>query len=230
MNSLLDILSDSILFGGLPEAQLREIGRIAESRRYAKAQIVFTEGDEGVGFFVIASGTVKIFKVSSDGKEQILHIFGPGEPFGEVPVFTNQAYPASAEAIAPTTLLFIPKGGFIQLISRTPSLSLNMLAVLSLRLHQFTVQVENLSLKEVPGRLAGYLLYLGQAQRSENEVRLAISKGQLASLLGTIPETLSRVLAKMSQQRIITVSGRRIRLLDTEALNALAAHGKYLDA
>ena len=117
----------------------------------------------------------------------------------------------------------------MDLISGNPSLALNMLAVLSARLRQFTVQIENLSLKEVPGRLAGYLLYLSEEQKSADRVTLSISKGQLASLLGTIPETLSRVFSKMSGRTIIDVKGRHIDLLDRQELEALATHGKHID-
>ena len=114
----------------------------------------------------------------------------------------------------------------MDLISEHPSLALNMLAILSMRLRQFTVQVENLSLKEVPARLAAYLTYLVDEQATGDVVSLTISKGQLASLLGTIPETLSRILAKMSKQDFIQVEGRDITLLDRNGLEELAQHGK----
>jgi CRP/FNR family transcriptional regulator len=97
-----------------------------------------------------------------------------------------------------------------------------MLAVLSMRLRQFAVQIEHLSLKEVPARLASYLLYLSREQENPRSVALSISKGQLASLLGTMPETLSRILARMSRADLIRVNGRRIRLVDAEGLRALA--------
>ena len=209
-------------FNGLPESQLSDIHRIAIEREYAKGELIFSEGDEGDGFYVVVDGRVKIFKLSSEGKEQILHIFGPGEPFGEVPVFSGQSFPANAEAIAKSRLLFFPRKDFIGLISKNPSLALNMLAVLSKRLRQFTVQVENLSLKEVPERLASYLIYLAEEQDTVDAVSLPISKGQLASLLGTIPETLSRIFAKMSGDGLIQVEGKKIRLLDRASLETLA--------
>ena len=216
----------ALLFKGLPDAQIREIAGIARDIRLKKGDSIFSDGDEGNGFYLVATGLVKIFKVSQDGKEQILHIFGPGEPFGEVPVFTGRHFPASAQAIADSRILFFPRTGFIDLITGNPSLALNMLAVLSMRLRQFTVQIENLSLKEVPGRLAAYLLYLAEEQDREDQVRLSISKAHLASLLGTIPETLSRIFSKMSGQGLIQVSGRRIRLLDPDGLSVLAAEGR----
>ena len=162
---------------------------------------------------------VKIFKVSSEGKEQILHILGPGEPFGEVPVFSGKSFPANSEAISRSHLLFFPRIAMVELIAANPSLALNMLAVLSMRLRQFTVQIENLSLKEVPSRLAAYLIFLSEEQgRAEDSVVLNISKAQLASLLGTIPETLSRIFAKMSRLNLIEVKDREIRLRDPEGL------------
>jgi CRP/FNR family transcriptional regulator, dissimilatory nitrate respiration regulator len=222
MDSALQIIAAIPAFSGLPEDQLMEIRRIAMEREYDKGELIFSEGDAGDGFYVVVEGRVKIFKLSSEGKEQILHIFGSGEPFGEVPVFSGQSFPANAESIAPSRLLFFPRKGFIGLISANPSLALNMLAVLSKRLRQFTVQIENLSLKEVPERLASYLIYLSQEQNTADAVSLPISKGQLASLLGTIPETLSRIFAKMSGEGLIGVDGRVIRLLDRERLETLA--------
>ncbi len=228
MGKYLKILSNTSIFNGLPEDQLEKISSIAVGRHLRKGERVFSEGDDGIGFFIVASGMVKIYKLASDGKEHILHVFGPGEPFGEVAVFTGQPFPANAEAIAKSHFLFFPKTDFVHLISTTPSLSLNMLAVLSLRLRQFAVKIENLSLKKVPGRLAAYLLLLVDEQGSTDTVRLTISKGQLAGLLGTIPETLSRVFAKMADQNLIRVRARAITILNRGELEFLAEHGKDL--
>lgn len=226
MKNIIDIISQAPLFSGLPEDQLNEINQIAIDKFYGKGKTVFLEGDDCNGFYIVAAGKVKIYKVSFEGKEQIFHIYGPGNPFGEVPVFSGQKFPANAQTILKSHLLFFPRTAFVDLISKNPSLSLNMLAILSMRLRQFTVQIENLSLKEVPGRLASYLLYLANEQEQEDFVALNISKGQLASLLGTIPETLSRILAKMNNQNLIEVSGRDIKLLDRIGLEELAEHGK----
>jgi CRP/FNR family transcriptional regulator len=226
MENTTKIISETPLFGGLSVQQLEKIKRIAVAKTYDRGQPVFWEGDEGTGFYIVVSGKVKVYKVSPEGKEQILHIYGPGQPVGEVPVFTGDHFPASAQAVVKSRLLFFPRQGFIDLISANPSLALNMLAVLSMRLRQFTVQVENLSLKEVPGRLATYLIYLNQEQGSTASVNLPLSKGQLASLLGTIPETLSRIFNKMSTQGLIEVQGSQIQLLQLEGLEELAVNGR----
>jgi len=212
------LLANSLLFSGLPAEQLREIGRISASKHYAKGVAIFHEGDPGIGFFMVASGKVKIFKMSFDGKEQILHIFGPGEPFGEVPVFHGSPFPANAETLTEADLLFFPRTEFVNLVTATPSLALNMLEVLALRLRRFATQIESLSLKEVPGRLASYLHYLMEEQQSVDRVVLDIPKGQLASLLGTSSETLSRIFNKMTEEGLIRVDGKTISILDAEGL------------
>lgn len=216
--NLQSTISSNRLFQGLPEDELAAIEKIVVSKRYGRGETIFFEGDDGNGFYIVAEGKVKIFKMSLQGKEQILHIFGPGEPFGEVPVFHGQPFPATAEALGKTTVLFFPRKEFVEVVTKSPSIALNMLAMLSMRLRRFTSQIESLSLKEVPARLSSYLLYLSEEQGNTDTVELEISKGQLASLLGTIPETLSRIFGKMSDEGLIEVQGRKIKILDRVGL------------
>lgn len=226
MDTILDIMANTPLFGGMTQSQLTRIGRIAQNKHYKRGEAIFWEGDPGIGFYVVAKGKVKIYKSSAEGKEQILHIYGPGHPIGEAPVFSGSRFPANAQAIEKSHLLFFPRQDFVGLISDHPSMALNMLALLSVRLRQFTVQVENLSLKEVPARLASYLIYLADEQNRSDGVTLPISKGQLASLLGTIPETLSRIFNKMTVQGLIVVNGNEIAFTDREGIEALSVSGR----
>ncbi len=212
------IIATSLLFKGITEEQVEKVAAIAVEKKYPRGETIFFEGDLADGFYMVSAGKVKIFKMSFEGKEQILHIFGSGEPFGEVPVFHGQPFPATAETLQKSTLLFFPRQPFVELVTANPSLALNMLAMLSLRLRRFAAQIENLSLKEVPGRLASYLVYLAEEQGSNEVVELDVPKGQLASLLGTIPETLSRIFAKMSDEGLIRVEGKKIFLLQFEEL------------
>jgi len=224
-----EFISKTLLFGGLPDDHIRQLLGIAMEKEFARQEVIFSEGDPAAGFYINIDGLVKIFKLSTEGKEQILHIFGPGEPFGEVPVFSGKTYPAFAETITSSRTLFFPRPAFVQLVSANPSLALNMLAVLSMRLRRFAAQIENLSLKEVPGRLAAYFLTLSIEQNNPNSVYLKISKAQLSSLIGSIPETLSRMLNKMATQRLIRVEGKKINLLDIEGLKLLAETGKFVE-
>ncbi len=210
------------LFSGLPEDQLKDLADISITKNFAKGQAIFAEGDPASGLYVVTSGRIKIYKISVDGKEQILHIFGPGEPFAEVPVFEGKKFPANAETLEDSRFLFFPRPDFIDLIKRNPSLALNMLAILSKRLRSFAALVDDLSLKEVPGRLAAHFLYLSEQRHGADDLELDIPKGQLAGMLGTIPETLSRILARMTKQGVIFGEGSKIRITDRKGLTDLS--------
>ena len=108
------------LFEGLPRKYHEDLALIAVTRLFKRGQTIFSEGDEGTGFHVILSGRVKIFKLSADGKEQILHIFGPGEPIGEVSVFTGQRFPANAKALEECRTSFFRRAAFVELIKQNP--------------------------------------------------------------------------------------------------------------
>ncbi|MBN1142689.1 MAG: Crp/Fnr family transcriptional regulator [Deltaproteobacteria bacterium] len=217
------------LFEGLSPEQSQALAAIARQSSFQKGERIFSEGDEGRGLHVVASGKVRVFKLSPAGKEQILHIFGPGDPFGEIALFSGRSFPAHAEAHDDCEVLFFPRREFAACIAADPSLAFNMLAVLSQRLRRFAQLIEDLSLKEVPGRLAAHLLFLSRRDGGRDRVTLEVTKGQLASLLGTIPETLSRILARMSRQGLIEVDGARIVLRQIEVLRALAEGEERLD-
>jgi CRP-like cAMP-binding protein len=226
---IIDQIAAIPLFQGLPRKHHEDLAMLVVDQVFKRGQIIFSEGDEGNGFFVVVSGRVKIFKLSVDGKEQILHILVPGEPFGEVPVFTGDRFPAHAAPLEESRIFFFPRAAFVNLIKGNPSLALNMLAILSRRLRKFANLIEDLSLKEVPGRLAAYLLYLSEREKGTNTPALDISKNQLSSLLGTIPETLSRILARMTREGLIQPSGSRlIKILDRKALEELASGERRL--
>lgn len=218
----LTAMGQSTLFKGLGAEELAQLERISEPRQYDKGDLLFGEGKEGVGFYVVVTGQVKVFKVSFDGREQILHILGPGDPLGEVPVFAGMNYPANAQALGKSVLYFFPRQKLIELYRESPSLAMNMLAVLSRRLREFTVLIENLSLKEIPQRLATYLVHQQSLKPVSARVKLSVAKGVLANILGTSQETLSRVLGKLSQEGLIEVQGKEISILDMDRLRSLA--------
>lgn len=221
-------MGQSTLFKGLSADELGQLERISEARDYDKGEMLFLEGTAGVGFYVVVQGQVKVYKMSFDGREQILHILGPGDPLGEVPVFAGTTYPANAQAMSRANLRFFPRNKLIELYRESPSLAMNMLAVLSRRLREFTVMIENLSLKEIPQRLATYLVHQQSLKPVSARVKLSVTKGVLSNILGASQETLSRVLGKMSQEGLIEVQGKEISLLDMERLKRLAEGGVRL--
>ena len=222
-----DLLRKSPLFAGLKEEDLRRIRSIAIPKKLVKKEVLFADGEEARGFYVILSGKMKLYKISPEGKEQILHIVAAPDAFAEAALFLGGTYPAFAEALTDTQLLFFPKRDFVQLIERNPQLSINMIVTLSQYLKRFTLLIEELSLKEVSARMAKHLIDLSlkavKEGKSPNDVELDLSKTQLASKLGTISETLSRTLAKMKAKKIIDVKRNRILILDRKGLEALAS-------
>ena len=223
----IELLRRCPLFAGLREEDLKRIRAIASLRQIEKKEILFSDGEETKGFYVILSGKVKLFKVSPEGKEQILHIVSAPDAFAEAALFLEGTYPAFAEAMTDCQLLYFPKRDFIQLIEKNPQLSINMIVTLSHYLKRFASLIEELSLKEVSSRIAKYVIDLSMKSskegKSPKEVELDLSKTQLALKLGTISETLSRTLAKMRAKRIIDVKKNKIIILNREALEELAS-------
>jgi CRP/FNR family transcriptional regulator len=218
-------LSQCALFEGISDDERSALLEIATKRNLPKNTTLFGEGDRAEGFYLILSGGVKVFKISPDGKEHILHIFGPGEPLGEVPVFSGKDFPAFAETLKQSDLLYFPRSRFLDLASRQPQILLNMLATLSTRLRRFTQKIEQLTLKEVASRLSETLLEMAEGSSVAGRgdlVELRITKGQLASQLGTTPETLSRTFQKMTRLGLIRVEKKRVELLDRQGLQGLA--------
>jgi CRP/FNR family transcriptional regulator, dissimilatory nitrate respiration regulator len=217
------------LFEGLEPRTLALVAGIATPRRYRRGAAIFAEGEPGAGFHVVVEGRVKVFKLSPDGKEQILHVWGPGEPFGEVAALEGRPFPAHAEALEDCRTAYLPRAGLLELIRRSPEFALELLGELAGRLRRFAQMVESLALREVPGRLAAYLLLLDDRQGGAGRVELDLAKGQLANLLGTMPETLSRILARLAREGLLESAGPRGYVLtDRAALEELAAGTRRL--
>jgi CRP/FNR family transcriptional regulator len=228
MQDILDFLAELDLFKDLPDSQLRAIGTIAKPLKYDRGDPIFLEGDRCLGFFLVQSGRVKVYKMSADGKEQILHWFEEGDRFAEVPAFDGGYYPASASALEKTQLLLIPNQALLALVEQYPSLAFHLLASLSRHLRRFANLIDTLSLKDVSSRLAGYLLELSDRQGSDR-LELDLAKGQLAAFLGTIPETLSRTFAKLTQANLIEIEARQIEIRDRDSLQRLAEGDKDIN-
>ncbi len=214
------ILKHSPLFGGLSDENLDALMEIARVNEHTRGELLFSEGVKAEGFFVVLDGKVKVYKLSPEGKERILHIIHPGGTFAEAAIFGDGLYPAYAEPLQSSKLVFLPKDGFLGLLRDNSQISINMIAGLSKFLRQFANQIEDLTFKDVPSRLARYLMELSRGKKQV--VDLPISKSQLASNLGTVSETLSRTLRKLSEDDLITVSGKTFEIHDFDRLEELA--------
>jgi len=210
------------LFQGLSSADIDQISQISRPQRYCKGEIIFSESSEATGFFVVKTGRVKVFKQAASGREQILHIFGEQDYFAEVPALDGKKFPASAEALEASALLFFPRLELLDLLHRCPTVTIKLLLNLSMHLRHLTGLVEQLSFKDVPQRLAAYLINLSNAKNASNEITLDVTKSQLAALLGTIPATISRAFYRLSQDGLIVIEGSQIELLNRERLQQLS--------
>jgi len=221
-----DTLKNIPLFSELSIEQLRMIMSISKLERYPKHSILFMEGDTYKGFFILLKGLVKVFKNTAEGNELVIHIIKPFNIFADIPLFEGTNYPINAEAIEESLTIFIPKDNFLELIRNEPDIALKMLAGFAKRLKSLVNQLTDISLKEVPNRLAKYLLKEIRAAKTEHLpepfIKLSAPKSTIASYLGTVTETLSRTFKKLQDEGIIRVKGKIIFISDIKRLKDLA--------
>jgi CRP/FNR family transcriptional regulator len=221
-----EILKKSLLFSGLNDEHIAEVITITARRGFAKGETLFSEGETATGFYLLAKGAVKLCKLSPDGREKVLHFVHPGETFAEAAFFGDGRYPAEARAIEKGEALFFPREAFMGLLERNPRFALNLIGSLSLLLRRFARQIEELSFAEVPARLAAYLCDLIERKsttfQGKTYLELDMKKGELASRLGTVSETLSRTLRKLREEGAIEVEGNRVIVNNLNRLKVMA--------
>ena len=213
------LLRNCRLFSGLDEAELEHIEQMAARKEYRKGQLIFSEGALSRGFFLVVSGAVKIFRVGPDGRERVLHVVEANESFAEAALFMED-YPASAEALAATVVIAVDKNGFKQLLVRDSKLSFKVMGSLVKWLAAMRNALTDLTLKEVPARFASYVLSL--PADPGKPIKVSISKTTIAQMLGTTKETLSRLLHRLAQHRVLIYRGNQIRVLNRARLTRIA--------
>lgn len=222
---LIELIKKSLLFSGLADADLAEVAAITTRRSFKKGDTLFSAGDEATGFFLLVSGSLKLCRMSPDGREKVLHFVQPGETFAEAAFFGDGRYPAEARAMASGEVLFLPRGRFTDLMSRNPGFVLNLVVSLSLMLRKFARQIEELTFADVTSRLASYLLRRAEEKSTSfggiTYIDLGVRKGELASRLGTASETISRTLRKLKDEGIIEVEGSKVTILHMDRLQSL---------
>ena len=230
MKDTTELLKRNPLFSGLDESGLTKIKGITSPHSYRKGSVLFSQGDEAHGFYLVSQGKIKIYRLSPQGQEYVMRIVGPGETIAEAAVFSGKTFPASAEALEDSRLYYLNKADFTALIRESPQLALNMMTGLSLLLRELAQQVEDLSLKEVSARLARFLIEeaekISPVPANGLEIPLEMKKNLLASRLGTIGETLSRTLNKLKQKALIEINKDAIKILNINKLKEIAEGAK----
>jgi CRP/FNR family transcriptional regulator len=205
-------------------SDLRKIDEITIDRHFRRGSIVFMDGDPGEAFFFIKSGKVKIFKTSPDGRELIFAILGEGDVFAEVTLFNDIDYPASAEILEEACLGMIKNKDLEALIGQHSELALPIIKVLSRKLFSSQQKVKELALGDTYMRTAQTIVKLAEVQGKKTdegiEVKLDISRQELANMIGTARETVSRALSQFKKEGSVDISGKKIIVLNMSKLKS----------
>lgn len=198
--------------GNVDEDTLNLLKNISTLVKKDKKETFFLEDQEGENIYFLASGLVKLYKTNDEGKEAIIHFVKPGELFAEILLYLRNRYPVTAEAVENCTALSINSKNLYQLIKENPDISMKLIGMMAQRIKYFLNMIENLTLSDAKNRLLRYLKVLADKNK-DNIVTLPVNKGDIAILLGITPETFSRLLKKLSEEKIIKVDGKKIKLL-----------------
>lgn len=208
------------LFRDLNPEDLKALEGEARAKRLKRGEVLFLEGEPVRSLFVVERGLIKVYKLDPEGRKQVvLHLEGPGRVLAEVALFLERpTYPASAEALEASEVLAIPKEAFFQLVDTRPPLARALIRYLARRQGQLLHLLDRLVFHEVRERLAEYLL---ETLATEGQGFLLPTNSELAALLGTVPEAVSRNLGELYRQGLIRLQGRRVFVDDPESLRSL---------
>jgi CRP-like cAMP-binding protein len=219
-------LKRTVLFKELDDTTLNLVAEYAVPRHYRKDETLFLAGEEAHGLFVIVNGSVRAFRESVDGREQVIHVERAGATVAEVPVFDDGPYPSTVAAEEDTDTLFLDKSDVRQLCLQHPAIPMAAIRVLASRLRHCAELVEALSLKEVGQRVARFLV---SEARSHGEptndgicLTLTQTNQQIAARVGSVREVISRALSRLQNDGLIILEDRKLTIPDIEALSSFA--------
>jgi CRP/FNR family transcriptional regulator len=208
------ILKLATYFVGLSEAELEKFKKLIFQKTVEKGEVIVREGEPSETLYFVAGGVVKVFKTSAEGREQILTLVRPAESFNDVPVFAG-ANLASAEAMMPVTLYGLRKTDFQNILREYPQLALNAIQVLAKRVELLVALVEDLSFRQVTGRVAR-ILY--EYVRGKDVNRPRITQQEMAAMAGTAREMVGRSLRVLEEEGTIRMDRNRIVITNEAAL------------
>jgi CRP/FNR family transcriptional regulator len=214
----LEFLKSILYFSGLGLAELESIRKLVFEKTADRAEMVLLEGESAANLYFVASGAVKVFKTSAEGKEQILSIVRPGESFNDVPIFDGGPNAASARAMGPVLLYGIRKNDMKAILRDHPQIGLNVIKVLASRVRHLVSLVEDLSFRHVISRVAKILLEhvggeMGRGPR--------LTQQEMAAMAGTAREVVGRSLKALEEEGAIKLDRHRIIITNKETLQKI---------
>lgn len=220
------ILKRTELFRDLDDAVLDVLATHSVVKRLRRNEILFLAGEPAKGLYVIASGSVRAFRTSADGREQVIHVERAVTTIAEVPVFDDGNYPSTVAAEESTTLYFLSKQQIVKTAYEYPQLALAAVKIMAARLRRCAELVETLSLREVGQRLARLILDEGLKQGTRSpegtKIKLRLTHNQLATRIGTVREVVTRTLTRLQEQGLIIHDGKEILIPDMNMLASFA--------
>lgn len=205
-------------FNHLKQEEMEEIVKTTKMEKFSRGQVIYEPGDPSDYMYIVHKGRVKIYRLSESGKEQLIRIMGPGDFMGELSLFSKTAFDHYAETMEKTEICFMRQKDLQAFLLKWPSISLKLLDELSKRLDHTEKLVSSLTLEDVSKRIASYLVELAEEQ-NKLQVSLPMSKKDLASHLGTTPESVSRKLTEFQEHGLIKQTGQKgIEIIDLESL------------
>lgn len=212
------LLSDIPLFKELSAESLNLLCAACQIIQIERGDNLFERGEDVEAFYYLIEGRLKIFAMSKDGSEKVIHIIQPGESFAEAAMFLGATAPVNTQALQKSAILLVPKSTILKLIENTPSVALQMLGGMSMRMHRLIHEIKSLALQSATERVVGYLLQLSGDHPEAKNITLPATKQTIASLLNLTPETLSRTLAKLEQNGLISLQPNNIQIPDCSLL------------
>jgi CRP/FNR family transcriptional regulator len=213
-----EILRRSSIFASLNDDELGELADLAIECSFVSNEFIFWDGDTPEWFYIVAEGKVKVLKHSSLGKEFIIAFFSPGEMFGEVAVFENKPYPASAQAVSETKVVGIKREDLLSFLANSPQVALRIINVLGERLRDAQGRLRDLAGERVEQRLASVLLMLS----TKLGFTLPFTRQEIADMAGTTTETAIRVMSHLKDREIIRSVRGKVIILNEEKLRLLS--------
>ncbi|MCK5687725.1 Crp/Fnr family transcriptional regulator, partial [Myxococcota bacterium] len=225
MSEMRQLLAKVSIFEGLNAEASLELSKCLQPVTYAKDQLIVSQDDEGDSLFIIKSGKVKVVLYGENSREMILTIFKVGDFFGEMSLLDGQPRSASVIALEESDILVLSREDFVTHLKTWPATALNILSEMSVRLRQADEVIGNLALLDVYGRLAQVLIRLARTDGEDRDEGIYIkerpTQQELASMVGTSRETVSRVLSELQRQGFISMQGKSVMLSHSFAEQAL---------
>lgn len=206
---ILSFIDRSEYFQGVSEKNKALLADICIPKNIAKKEVLFREGEQGFAFYFLASGAVGLYKGSDEGKEIVIKIIGPGEPFAEVILFERDLYPVTAVAMKPGIVFIIQKKQFYDLLN-IENFRNDFISMLMRKQRYLAERIRYLTMHDVEDR---FFVFLREHFGGKEKILLNFSKKDIAAAIGTTPETYSRLIARLAEEKKIQIDGKMVQIL-----------------